>query len=377
MNYILMHKTHEVAEIHVHEQSATIIAVGEVFDPARIPVGSDAENLNDWWRWRSIPASRQHIREALMNLGVATTEKLLTKCLGLSLSDQYWINPIGGLLDWREVNFFDNPFSEDVGAALFGEKPKNGVLDFASPDSTSDGWLQKKWVIAENSRILIKGGSDPFQQEPANEAFASLIMERLGINHIPYAIMSAGGRFYSACENFVTSETDLVSALQLHNSQKQRENESRYEHIIRCAESFGMSGIGAALDKMIVLDYLIINSDRHHGNFGFIRNADTLEWLGMAPIYDSGTSMCHDKANFTEPAPPNRMFAFRADHEDQIKLVKDFSWLDLAKLDGVANEFHNLYGKSNMSEQRREALCGVFLRRAKRLEERAASSAGK
>ena len=31
---------------------------------------------------------------------------------------------------------------------------------------------------------------------------------------------------------------------------------------------------------MLVLDYIISNEDRHCNNFGFIRNAESLEWLG-------------------------------------------------------------------------------------------------
>ena len=46
---------------------------------------------------------------------------------------------------------------------------------------------------------------------------------------------------------------------------------------------------------MIVLDYVIANEDRHFNNFGVLRNAETLEWLGFAPIYDSGSSLGYDK----------------------------------------------------------------------------------
>lgn len=46
---------------------------------------------------------------------------------------------------------------------------------------------------------------------------------------------------------------------------------------------------------MLVLDYIIANEDRHFNNFGALRNAETLEWLGMAPIYDSGSSLGYDK----------------------------------------------------------------------------------
>ncbi len=45
---------------------------------------------------------------------------------------------------------------------------------------------------------------------------------------------------------------------------------------------------------MLTLDYIIANGDRHYNNFGFIRNAETLEWQGLAPIFDSGASLWHN-----------------------------------------------------------------------------------
>ena len=50
---------------------------------------------------------------------------LLTRCFGQSLSDQYWISPQTGDLQWSDINFFDNPFSEDIGDVLLGKAPKS------------------------------------------------------------------------------------------------------------------------------------------------------------------------------------------------------------------------------------------------------------
>ena len=44
------------------------------------------------------------------------------------------------------------------------------------------------------------------------------------------------------------------------------------------------------LDKMIAADKLIGNDDRHFGNFGFIRNVQTCQITGFAPLFDSGSS---------------------------------------------------------------------------------------
>ena len=42
---------------------------------------------------------------------------------------------------------------------------------------------------------------------------------------------------------------------------------------------------------MVLLDYLLVNEDRHFNNFGIIRDANTLKWLDVAPIFDSGESL--------------------------------------------------------------------------------------
>lgn len=37
---------------------------------------------------------------------------------------------------------------------------------------------------------------------------------------------------------------------------------------------------------MLIIDAIIGNGDRHAGNFGWLRNADTGEYVSMAPLYD-------------------------------------------------------------------------------------------
>lgn len=45
------------------------------------------------------------------------------------------------------------------------------------------------------------------------------------------------------------------------------------------------------MDYQILTDFLITNTDRHMNNISILRNPDTLETIGFAPIYDSGNSM--------------------------------------------------------------------------------------
>ncbi len=46
-------------------------------------------------------------------------------------------------------------------------------------------------------------------------------------------------------------------------------------------ELFGKAGA-----QMLIIDAVIGNGDRHAGNFGWLRNMDTGEYVSMAPLYD-------------------------------------------------------------------------------------------
>ena len=48
-----------------------------------------------------------------------------------------------------------------------------------------------------------------------------------------------------------------------------------------------------ALEDMIVFDAIILNTDRHLGNFGFLVDAKSNTLLGPAPLFDHGNSLCN------------------------------------------------------------------------------------
>ncbi|MDR1111332.1 MAG: excisionase [Deltaproteobacteria bacterium] len=303
-------------------------------------------------------------------LGISTPLPLLAKCFGLSLSDQYWICPDGSGLRWEDVNFFDHPFSADMGDILFGDAPGKPALDLRSPDNTSDGWLKKKWTIVDGRRLLVKAGSG-FWQEPFNEVLASAVMRRLGIRHVNYDLAMIEGRPYSVCEDFIDAGTDFVPAFRIALTRRKPNHVSPYRHFLDCCGDLGIPGVQDELDRMLTVDYVIVNEDRHYNNFGAIRNADTLEWLGPAPVFDSGTSMWHDSpATLIQPSEPQPSKPFKTHHSEQIKLVRSFEWLDSAALAGIDGEFMEIIGNSDFIDAaRRNALCQGLHRRVKMLEE--------
>lgn len=374
-SYTLMHKNDPVAEIELDEATVSISAIGQVYAKQHVPVGVavkkgriDRAALNEWWRGRAIPASRDGIKEALLELNLSTTQQLLDKSYGLSLSDPYWIRPFSSDLKWDAINFFDNSFSEDVGDVLFG-KGSSDSMSLISPDNTSDGWLKKKWAIMDGKRCLIKGGSGATQQEPYNEVIASMVMERLGIPHVSYTLMVQDDYPYSVCDNFVTPQTELITAWYVMHTQQKPNHVSVYQHYVNCCEVLGIPGIVEALDRMIVVDYLIANEDRHQNNFGVIRHAETLDWIGPAPIYDSGSSLWFSKPlGLIDADGKLTCKPFKQDHLEQIKLVTSFAWLDLSLLDGIEDDVRKIFnGSLFVDEARCHAICLALRGRIDRL----------
>lgn len=373
-----MHKNKAVLDLNIHQDTAAILKIGAIYEPLHVPIGirinkgvPETKALNAWWKGRSIPASRMGIREALEMLEIPFREQLIMKCFGLSLSDQYWINDKNNPLEYSKINFFENNFSDDVGDALFGVQNDSDILNLASPDNTSDGWLKKKWKIMDGKRCLIKSGSEPFMQEPLNEKLASTIQKRLGLsNYINYELAWENDKPYSICENFITTETELVSAFNIAQIIKKQNHISSYDHFVECCELLHIPNARESIDTMLVVDYIIANSDRHYNNFGAVRNADTLEWIGFAPLYDCGTSMWHNKLTQNILARSDDSKPFRITHKDQIELVNSFDWINFGALSGIEEECKEIYKASQyMDEQRRDALCRALKMRIEMLDQ--------
>jgi hypothetical protein len=223
----------------------------------------------------------------------------------------------------------------------------------------------------------MKGASRPFQQEPFNEVIASAVMRRLGISHIEYALAYDGGNPYSLRENFITPDTDLVPARRVIGSIKKDNRDSELTHLLRCCDRFEIPGVREAIDKMLTLDYIIVNEDRRCNNFGFVRGANTLEWKGLAPVFDSGASLWYDNLFIGRVAESK---PFRRSHDEQIKLVSDLSWYDYGALDGMKEECAEILARSRseaMTAEHCEKIALVVAERCERTERMRESAAVK
>ena len=298
--------------------------------------------FNKWWKNRQIPASRNGLKDVLNRSGIYNKDNfdlLDTKAYCLSLSDQYWVKRIDENIMWEDINFFDNEFSEDIGKILFdgGKTPLN--LNLNTPDMTSNGNYEKRWKIIDGDRYLVKAGGKMINQEPFNELIATKLYERIlnDDEYVKYNVVYDNDRAVSICKNFITKETELVPAWKINEYYEFTEDENKYEHYIRCLNNLKIKDANLLVDKMIICDFILANKDRHFNNFGAIRNVETLEFERIAPIFDNGCSLWFDENDMyvgefflTKP--------FEEYEKTQLSLVQNFSWLDINKLNGFAEE---------------------------------------
>lgn len=333
-------------------------------------------NLSNWFKSRGIPSWRDKLDLLLHRLNVNAPTELLDKAFGLSLSDQYFIKPYDMNVIYDDINFFDNDFeySEFMSASL----SKNGEVvtnesSLKTPNNTTDGMLKKAWVIDGGTRYLIKGGYKSELLEPFNEVLASEICRRLGFLYVPYILEIYKDTVVSKCPCFINKDTELITCHQIMNGITRHNSVLDYEEYLKVLESNGIIDARVKLENMYILDFLIMNEDRHLNNFGIIRDVNTLKWLDVAPIFDNGESLRMQYFDEEELhlAYEGRLFYEVKSFDEIIKVVRDLKRLDISKLDGVVEWYDELLHKyqkyTKFSDLRINRLCVILNRQISKL----------
>ena len=333
-------------------------------------------NLSKWFQGRGIPSWRDKLDLLLHRLDIIAPSELLDKAFGLSLSDQFWLKPYDSDIKYDDINFFDNDFdyTEFMEASLsLNSKTIASGESLKTPNNTTDGMLKKAWVIEDKTRYLLKGGYKNEILQPFNEVLASMICERLGFNHVTYTIDTYKDMVVSKCPCFITKDTELITAYQIRNDMKRHDSIEDYEDYVKLLERKGIKDAREKLENMYILDFLIMNEDRHLNNFGIIRDVNTLEWLDMAPIFDNGQSLNIQDYNDEEVviSGHGRLFYEVKPFDEIIKVVKDIKRIDASKLDGIVEEFDSLLHKyqhiTKMTDRRINKLCILLNRQINKL----------
>lgn len=389
--YLLMNKDIEVLVANYDKAIKAFTEILEIkninYAPLIIKKSYKKNNINDddfriiitnWFRGRGIPSWRDKLDLLLHRLNISTSEELLDKAFGLSLSDQYWIKPYESDIKYEDINFFDNDFEYleflEASLSLNSDSIKNEA-SLRTPNNTTDGMVKKAWIIDNNKRYLLKSGYKNEILQPFNEVLASEICNRLSFNHVDYSIDVFKDVIVSKCECFINKDTEFIPASQIEFGSNVNKDSKDYESYIKVLEENGITNVREKMENMYILDYLIMNEDRHLNNFGIIRDVNTLKWIDVAPIFDNGQSLGIQDYDDDELIilGQGRLFYEVKSFDEIIKVVKDLNRIDLSKLDGLVEWFDDLLHKyqniTKISDKRIERLCILLNRQIEKLRE--------
>jgi hypothetical protein len=365
--YILQHKNTAVAVLMI-DDTGDITDIGDAVNKPYLPVlCSENISLKTWWSNRTIPVTRRGIAEDLMGERISSTKELLLRNLALSLTDCYWVKPLDSDYTWEQVNLFDNLFRDSfISMDVSGDRPMD--LTNASPfipSSSLQGELQKKWIILEDERILVKGNYDGSLQQSLNEVFVSGLHERQ--DRFPFVsywltelMTSEGETVGCACRNFCDKHTEFVSAYEIAYGHKKRNDQSEYEAYIEFASRQEIE-LRPFMEYQIATDFILTNTDRHFNNFGMLRDSDSLKLLGPAPIFDNGNCLF-----YRGHVPKGKglydisVTSFRKRETDLLKYVTQPDIVDIKALPKPEELYTLLKKDEPISDMRRQEICEAY-----------------
>jgi len=183
--------------------------------------------------------------------GQGNRSKINVETRALSLSDCYWLMHKDEIVTFESVSPYFNNFWK-------GEGPYEGG---SIPTLYVNGYLPKQWL--DKDRL--------YKSKEKHEVMCYKLCDGMGIPAAQVEEYEDGIVVY----NFTTSDLMFEPA----------DSAGLFD-----PEDFTPSDLfktfGLFAYDMLFIDALTGNGDRHSGNFGFLRNANTGEYVGHAPLFD-------------------------------------------------------------------------------------------
>lgn len=212
------------------------------------------------------------------------------KCKGVSIQDSYWIQDDDEDDEWEKINIRQNKLKDIVDLSLGGFSPTITTSTIC-PELTTKGLFRKGWVHLGDSLYLLKSDKTNGCVNTKMEVLASEVLECFEnvIDSIVYVSdvknTMNGEAYVSICRNFVGEEYSFVEACEVMDYCRRVGIDFR-EH---CLERWG-----AEFASIPVLDYIVINTDRHTQNYGFMMNNETGGIEHLAPLFDFNCALVAD-----------------------------------------------------------------------------------
>lgn len=259
---------------------------GTVYNLALMPKIFRATNINtDILRWikdRAIPLSRHNADKIYSAAGLPRgggETELIKITHGLSINDNYWVQSRQeyGNYAWKNINLYSNKLVNSISQLVFtGTGPATITGKELSPEFTGQGSYTKCILRgADGSLVLYKAGTN---YEISAEIISAYICNVLGIPSVQYWFDNLSGVNVSACKIATNEALSWISA---HHLTAYTEWQFHKNICDYCRETFPIE-----FYSMVLIDGLVLNSDRHLKNWSLQFDGYNNNLIGMAPNYD-------------------------------------------------------------------------------------------
>ena len=291
--YTLMHK--DISLIDIDEDKG----VFDVHDNNKdlLPYALRRSNLNynhfyNWASLRSLLLDRKNSKLLLNTCNLPQDDKfeISKACKLISIEDCFWIRE--GDEEWENVNLRENSLSKAISQIALNGESITITGDISTPEFTTQGYSPKAWVREEDGLYLYKKSTDRYESE--KEVLANDILEALGIPHIVYGM-----------------QADKICKCKCMTNEKY--SRLTFREYATYAKNNGMNPLTLINEKfslyffrMAAIDYVLANTDRHPGNWGFYVSNDTGQIIAPHPLFDH--NLAFDEISFNPesryiPAP--------------------------------------------------------------------------
>ena len=325
------------------------------------------EGVVKWLAKRVIPKNRAFVDEILKGFGLSVndTKGIIDICLGLSLTDSYWVTPVEFSGTFAEYNLFENPFSEALSLVAYTGIGSADKAFSTSPEFTTNGMLRKAWRhISGDGIYLYKGGTEGAANtgnEPYSEYYACQIAMTMGLKCVAYDLENWKGILASKCALFTDIDTAFVPIGDLMKS-------NTLKAALDCYEGLGKEYYDDVC-SMLVFDAVIYNEDRHFGNFGLLRDNRTGKFIVTAPIFDNGLSLFNfampDDFKGLDAYAKTRTTPYRISFEDVCRAIMGSKQKN--QLRKLVNFSFTRHPSINLPEERLQAIENHIQKRVREL----------
>ena len=294
--FTIMHKDRKVAAIR-EDGTCTIYAPSFMPYNLYLETANDLDtrlnNLNNFYYWcssRVLTLDRRFAKEILNSIGAkqAATDRdraaIAISYHGLSLTDVYLIKFNRENVSFADLSLFRHSLSgafADVSLNSRSLTVQNAELlkpNDAAGDIGTQGIAPKAWIRENGTFYLLKNGD---VRDVEAELLASKIARCFQAESVAYEPSTFENKLVSR-SRIITSEEESLVSMEAVDVYCVNHGLDR--------DTFVLKKDAYAYHMMNLIDYLVGNTDRHWGNWGFLVSNNTNKLEKLYPLMDFNKS---------------------------------------------------------------------------------------